>query len=173
MSFSTGSVDVSRRLIDALRIFKLTVSFGSVNSLCEMPCTGSHASIPPELRQIPDDLVRLSVGIEDIDDLLHDLRQAFELATHPHVSNVRAVRHRDTDENAALLGLHGAASAAAVADKAEITAVRSSVAHLVAALEAKGAAVNAAALASTRAIIAVVAIAAVGCALLVRRRGPA
>jgi len=49
LSFTTGSSALSRRIIDALRIFKLTVSFGSVSSLCEMPCTLSHASIPAHL----------------------------------------------------------------------------------------------------------------------------
>ena len=51
MSFTTGSAALSRRFIDALRIFKLTVSFGSVNSLCEMPCLLSHASIPAADRE--------------------------------------------------------------------------------------------------------------------------
>ena len=51
MSFTTGSAALSRRFIDALRIFKLTVSFGSVNSLCEMPCLLSHASIPAAERE--------------------------------------------------------------------------------------------------------------------------
>ena len=51
LSFTTGSMAVSRRVIDALRVFKLTVSFGSVSSLCEMPCFLSHASIPAHLRE--------------------------------------------------------------------------------------------------------------------------
>jgi cystathionine beta-lyase len=51
LSFTTGSMAVSRRVIDALRVFKLTVSFGSVSSLCEMPCVLSHASIPAHLRE--------------------------------------------------------------------------------------------------------------------------
>ncbi len=51
MSFTTGNVALSRRFIDSLRIFKLTVSFGSVNSLCEMPCVLSHASIPADQRE--------------------------------------------------------------------------------------------------------------------------
>lgn len=80
MSFTTGSVEISRRIIDSLRLFKLTVSFGSCNSLCEMPSTLSHASIPAHLRTIPDDLIRLSVGIEDVNDLLEDLAQALTLA---------------------------------------------------------------------------------------------
>mmetsp|Transcript_44973 Transcript_44973/g.104011 ORF Transcript_44973/g.104011 Transcript_44973/m.104011 type:complete len:620 (-) Transcript_44973:101-1960(-) len=81
ISLTTGCVDFSRRFLEACRIFKMTVSFGSVNSLCEMPCTMSHASIPAEKRTLPSDLVRLSIGIEDVRDLIADLRQAFEVAT--------------------------------------------------------------------------------------------
>ncbi|KAA0176971.1 hypothetical protein FNF27_01301 [Cafeteria roenbergensis] len=91
MSFTTGSVHLSQRIVDALRMFKLTVSFGSCNSLVEMPCVLSHASVPAEQRTIPEDLIRLSVGVEDVRDLLTDLMQAFELATHPHVHDVRLV----------------------------------------------------------------------------------
>lgn len=80
ISFTTGSVQFSRRLVDALRLFKTTVSFGSVNSLCEMPCTMSHASIPSEKRTLPADLVRLSVGIEDAEDLIQDLERALQVA---------------------------------------------------------------------------------------------
>jgi len=81
LSFTTGSVELSRRLVDACKIFKTTVSFGSVNSLVEMPCTMSHASIPKEKRTLPEDLVRLSVGIEDEIDLIADLEQAIKVAT--------------------------------------------------------------------------------------------
>jgi len=80
ISFETGSVEFSRRVIDSLRVFKLTVSFGSCNSLCEMPSTLSHASIPPNMRKLPEDLIRLSVGIEDVNDLIEDLQQALALA---------------------------------------------------------------------------------------------
>jgi len=84
ISLTTGDVDFSRRFLEACRIFKMTVSFGSVNSLCEMPCTMSHASIPAEKRTLPDDLVRLSIGIEDELDLVADLRQALEVAATGH-----------------------------------------------------------------------------------------
>jgi len=80
ISFTTGDVEFSRRMLDACRIFKTTVSFGSVNSLGEMPCTMSHASIPSEKRTLPEDLLRLSIGIEDINDLLADLSHALEVA---------------------------------------------------------------------------------------------
>eukprot|EP00435_Cladocopium_sp_Y103_P026107 s1289_g6.t1 len=79
-SQSKGSLDFSRRLVDACKIFKTTVSFGSVNSLLEMPCTMSHASIPAEKRTLPADLIRLSVGIEDAQDLILDLEQAIKVA---------------------------------------------------------------------------------------------
>jgi len=46
LSFETGDVELSKRFMEACRIFKITVSFGSVNSLVEMPCAMSHASIP-------------------------------------------------------------------------------------------------------------------------------
>jgi len=80
ISFTTGDVEVSRRIIDNLQIFKLTVSFGSCNSLCEMPATLSHASIPAHERTLPDDLIRLSIGIEDVNDLLEDVQRALTLA---------------------------------------------------------------------------------------------
>lgn len=51
ISFTTGSVHLSQRIVDALRMFKLTVSFGSCNSLVEMPCVLSHASVPAEQRE--------------------------------------------------------------------------------------------------------------------------
>jgi len=80
ISLTTGSCEFSQRFCDACRIFKTTVSFGSVNSLCEMPCTMSHASIPSEKRSIAADLVRLSIGIEDVRDLINDLSQALDVA---------------------------------------------------------------------------------------------
>eukprot|EP00796_Vickermania_ingenoplastis_P000237 gene238-116_t len=80
LSFETGDVEVSQRFVQACKLFKLTVSFGSCNSLVEMPCLLSHASIPAAERTLPDDLVRLSIGIEQIEDLLADLRQAIDEA---------------------------------------------------------------------------------------------
>jgi len=74
---------LSRRLAEATRIFPITVSFGSVNSSISLPGCMSHKSIPAELAQskhLPSDLVRLSVGIEEADDLLEDLEQALEVA---------------------------------------------------------------------------------------------
>ena len=64
----------------AAELFKVTVSFGSTTSLISLPCFMSHASIPAEIRAargLPDDLVRISAGIEAKDDLIADLAQAF------------------------------------------------------------------------------------------------
>lgn len=80
LSFETGSVVASKRFVDHCKLFKLTVSFGSCNSLVEMPCALSHASIPADKRTLPSDLVRISVGIEHVDDLIDDLRHAIRHA---------------------------------------------------------------------------------------------
>ena len=61
----------------------MTVSFGSTSSLVSLPCFMSHASIPREVRLargLPDDLVRISAGIEDEADLIEDLSRAFAIA---------------------------------------------------------------------------------------------
>jgi cystathionine beta-lyase len=79
VSFETGSAELSRRVVDALEVFTISVSFGSVKSLASLPCRMSHKSIPAAVRQahaLPDDLVRLSIGIEDERDLVQDLAQA-------------------------------------------------------------------------------------------------
>ena len=80
LSFETGDKELSQQFVDACKLFKLTVSFGSCNSLVEMPCVLSHASIPADKRTLPDDLVRLSVGIEHVEDLITDLAQAISKA---------------------------------------------------------------------------------------------
>jgi cystathionine beta-lyase/cystathionine gamma-synthase len=64
-------------------VFSLAESLGGVESLIEHPGIMTHASVPEENRRalgIDDGLIRLSVGIEDIDDLIADLSQAFEAA---------------------------------------------------------------------------------------------
>jgi cystathionine beta-lyase len=80
VAFETGDVELSRHIAEQTKIFAITVSFGSVNSSISLPYFMSHSSIPPELREkscFPHDLVRLSVGIEDAQDLIADLEQAF------------------------------------------------------------------------------------------------
>ncbi|KAK3380153.1 Cys/Met metabolism PLP-dependent enzyme-domain-containing protein [Lasiosphaeria ovina] len=79
LSFETGDVSVSERIVEAARLWAISVSFGCVNSLISMPCRMSHASIDIETRkerQMPEDLIRLCVGIEDVADLIDDLSRA-------------------------------------------------------------------------------------------------
>jgi cystathionine beta-lyase len=83
LSFTTGDVDVSKAIVEAATLFKVTVSFGNVCSLISLPCYMSHASIPAEVRAargLPDDLVRIACGVEDADDLIADLSKAFDAA---------------------------------------------------------------------------------------------
>jgi len=71
----------ARDFLSALRVFTCAESLGGVESLAEHPAIMTHASIPPERRQalgIDDGLVRLSVGIEHVDDLIADLAQALK-----------------------------------------------------------------------------------------------
>ncbi|MDR1256498.1 MAG: PLP-dependent aspartate aminotransferase family protein [Spirochaetaceae bacterium] len=71
------------RFIDALSLFEFAVSLGSVESLVCHPASQTHESFPPELRKkagIEDGLLRLSIGIEHIDDILEDLGRALEAA---------------------------------------------------------------------------------------------
>ncbi len=71
----------SRRFLENLKVFTLAESLGGVESLIEHPAIMTHASLPPEVRQslgIHDTLIRLSVGIEDIDDLIVDLDRALQ-----------------------------------------------------------------------------------------------
>ena len=70
----------TRRMLERCRIFTLAESLGGVESLIEHPAIMTHASIPPEQRAtlgINDGLIRLSVGVEDAEDLIADLEQAF------------------------------------------------------------------------------------------------
>jgi cystathionine gamma-lyase len=72
-------LDGTRRMLERTRLFTLAESLGGVESLIEHPAIMTHASIPPETRArigISDGLVRLSVGVEDVDDLIADLEQA-------------------------------------------------------------------------------------------------
>ena len=80
LSFTTGDPSFSAGVVEATQLFRIAVSFGSVGSTISLPCRMSHASIPPSLRNRlgpPEDLVRVSVGIEDVNDLIDDLREAF------------------------------------------------------------------------------------------------
>ncbi len=66
-------------MLEKLQLFALAESLGGVESLCGHPATMTHASIPAEERRaagLSDALIRLSVGVEDADDLIEDLAQA-------------------------------------------------------------------------------------------------
>ncbi|CAK5274208.1 unnamed protein product [Mycena citricolor] len=79
LSFETGDKELSERIVGATRLWGISVSFGCVNSLISMPCVMSHASIDPAVRAargLPENLIRLCVGIEDPGDLIDDLENA-------------------------------------------------------------------------------------------------
>ena len=75
-----GGLEASRRFLAGMKVFTLAESLGGVESLIEHPAIMTHASIPKEMRQergISDGLIRISAGIEHIDDLIEDLEAAF------------------------------------------------------------------------------------------------
>jgi cystathionine beta-lyase/cystathionine gamma-synthase len=74
-----GGLEPARRVVERTQLFTLAESLGGVESLIELPAAMTHASIPAETRRahgVADGLVRLSVGIEDVADLISDLDQA-------------------------------------------------------------------------------------------------
>ena len=79
ISFRLGSLDKARTLLNSVELLALAESLGGVETLISHPATMTHASVPAEQRQrigVTDDLVRVSVGIEDVDDLREDLVRA-------------------------------------------------------------------------------------------------
>ncbi len=79
LSFDTGSLDEARTVLKSVRLCALAESLGGVETLISHPATMTHASVPAEKRKqlgISDGLVRISVGIEDAEDILGDLDQA-------------------------------------------------------------------------------------------------
>ncbi len=82
LAFQMGSLERARTVLNNVRLMALAESLGGVETLISHPTTMTHASVPPERRQqlgITDDMVRISVGIEDLDDLKEDLAQALDL----------------------------------------------------------------------------------------------
>ena len=74
-----GGLPEARRFMENVHLFTLAESLGAVESLVESPAIMTHHSVPPAERKrlgISDSLIRLSVGIEEYDDLIEDLRQA-------------------------------------------------------------------------------------------------
>lgn len=84
LSFDVGSGEKARQVLDRVRLPIVAVSLGAVESILSYPAMMSHAAVPPNVRSqhgITDGLLRLSVGLENVDDLIHDLTQAFEKRT--------------------------------------------------------------------------------------------
>lgn len=81
VSFEVGSGEKAEQVLQKVRYFTLAESLGAVESLISIPALMTHASIPPERRAtlgITDGLIRISVGLEDVDDLIEDLEQALK-----------------------------------------------------------------------------------------------
>jgi len=79
VAFETGSLDNAKKVLESVKLCTLGESLGGVESLISHPASMTHASVPVEKREklgITDGLVRISVGIEDIEDILEDLDQA-------------------------------------------------------------------------------------------------
>ena len=79
LAFDLGSLEAARRLLNSVRLMSLAESLGGVETLISHPATMTHASVPAEHRAalgITDGLVRISAGLEDIEDLKDDLTQA-------------------------------------------------------------------------------------------------
>ncbi len=94
VAFTTGNYELSHHIVTATKLFKVTVSFGSVDSRIELPGAMSHASIPAEVRaarEFPEDIVRMSIGIEHVDDLIADLSAAFMSFKSKEVKKVEEI----------------------------------------------------------------------------------
>jgi cystathionine beta-lyase/cystathionine gamma-synthase len=80
LSVECGTKEAAGRVLGAVRVFSLAESLGGVESLISHPASMTHASVEPERRKllgVTEGLIRLSCGVEDIDDLLEDLEHAF------------------------------------------------------------------------------------------------
>ena len=81
LSFTVGSHGAAKRVAEGSKLFRISVSFGSINSTISIPLRMSHASVPIDLRalrSLPEDLLRLSIGIEDDEDLIQDLSKQLD-----------------------------------------------------------------------------------------------
>ena len=81
LSFEMGSLEEARQVLNRFQLMALAESLGGVETLVCHPASMTHASVPPERRAaigLSDSLIRISAGIEDIEDLKDDLRQALQ-----------------------------------------------------------------------------------------------
>ncbi len=79
ITFDVGSIDAARTVLPRFKLMSLAESLGGVETLISHPAIMTHASVPPERRGaigITDGMIRISVGIEDIEDLKEDVDQA-------------------------------------------------------------------------------------------------
>ncbi|MEO6236145.1 MAG: PLP-dependent transferase, partial [Vicinamibacterales bacterium] len=81
VSFDVGTFEAARHVCNKVKLMSLAESLGGVETLISHPASMTHASVPPERRQaigLTDSLVRISAGVEDVADLIDDLRQALD-----------------------------------------------------------------------------------------------
>jgi cystathionine beta-lyase/cystathionine gamma-synthase len=81
LAFELGSLDKARTLLNSVRLHALAESLGGVETLISHPATMTHASVPADRRAalgITEGMVRISAGVEDIEDLREDLTQALD-----------------------------------------------------------------------------------------------
>ena len=74
-----GGIEEGQKVMNSLELCSLAVSLGSVDTLIQHPACMTHANVPADVRTetgITDDLVRISVGVEDVEDIIADLEQA-------------------------------------------------------------------------------------------------
>ena len=86
-TLANNDLETAKQVVASTKVFSLAESLGGVESLIGHPATMTHASIPKEVREktgVTDGLIRLSVGIEDIADLIDDLDQALNQAQQAH-----------------------------------------------------------------------------------------
>jgi cystathionine beta-lyase/cystathionine gamma-synthase len=79
ISVELGTLERARRFVEATRLFALAESLGGVESLVSHPATMTHAAVPEDARRragLTDGMIRLSVGCEDVEDLIGDIDQA-------------------------------------------------------------------------------------------------
>lgn len=91
--FIRGGLDEARTFLENVKIFALAESLGGVESLVEHPAIMTHASVPPEQREvlgISDTLIRLSIGVEDCGDLIADIDGALQASGAAKLANVNA-----------------------------------------------------------------------------------
>lgn len=94
--FIQGSSEEAREFLRNVKLFTLAVSLGSVESLIELPARMSHASVPREHLKaigVDDTLIRLSVGIENHEDLINDLSRALEKAAVVYAKRSKAEKN--------------------------------------------------------------------------------